>query len=146
MMIRPIDPATEHSMLVDDTDEDHAVYILLVFGNDSKGNAVPLRSIWFDRVDLSITRQEIYAPNSNILSDTRYSDWTIYSGINFPKSIDINRPIDGYGVSLDVVNMKMNVPVTDQQFVLQQPPGTTLQTIGASGEVSAPIAPAKNQK
>ena len=147
LLISPIDPSREQSLLIDDTDEDHAVYILLIFGNDAKGNAVPLRSIWFDRVDLSITRQEIYAPNSNILSDTRYSDWTNYSGVMFPKSIEINRPIDGYGVALDVVAMKMNVPVTDKQFDLQQPAGATLQTIGShSGAPARAPIPPKNQK
>jgi hypothetical protein len=146
LMIRPIDLGKEGAMLIDDTDEDHAVYILLIFGNDAKSNAVPLRSIWFDRLDLSIIRQEVYAPNSNIVSDTRYSDWTDYSGVSFPKSIDINRPIDGYGVALDVVDMKMNVPVTDKQFDLQQPAGSTLQTIGASGSITSPAPPAKNQK
>jgi hypothetical protein len=145
LLIHPIDPAREHFFLLDDTDEEHAVYILIVFGNDAKGNAVPLRSIWFDRVDLSIIRQETYAPNSNIVSDTRYSDWTNYSAVMFPKSIQINRPLDGYGVTLDVVDMKMNVPVTDKQFELQQPPGSTLQIIGAPKDVPAP-APPKNQK
>jgi hypothetical protein len=147
MMIHPIDPSREKSVLIDDTDEDHAVYILLVLGNDEKGNAVALRSIWFDRVDLSITRQYVYAPNSNILSDTRYSEWTNYTGVMFPKSIEINRPIDGYGVSMDVVDMKMNAPVTDKQLELQQPSGTTLQIIGAPASAPAPApAPNKNQK
>jgi hypothetical protein len=146
LMIRPLDPSREQSMLIDDTDEDHAVYILLVFGNDNKGNAVPLRSIWFDRVDLSITRQLTYAPNSNILSDTRYSDWTNYSGVMFPKSIEINRPIDGYGVTLDVVEMKMNVPVTDKQFELEQPSGTTMQVIGSPAGTPPPAATPKGQK
>jgi hypothetical protein len=146
LMIRPIDPAREQTLLIDDTDEELAVYILIVFGSDAKGNAVPLRSIWFDRVDLSIIRQIIYAPNSNILSDTRYSQWTNYSGVMFPKSIDINRPIDGYGVALDVVDMKMNVPVTDKQFELDQPSGTTLQNIGAPTGVPTPPVPPKGQK
>ncbi len=144
LLIRPIDPSKEHFFLLDDTDEDHAVYILVVFGNDAKGNAVALRSIYFDRVDLSITRQYIYAPNSNIISDTRYSDWTNYSGAMFPKTIELNRPIDGYGVTLDVVEMKMNVPVTDKQFELTQPSGSTLQTIGSPA--GPPSTSPRNQK
>jgi hypothetical protein len=142
LMIRPIDPSKERFFLLDDTDEEHAVYILVIFGTDEKGNAVPLRSIYFDRVDLSITRQYIYAPNSNIVSDTRYSDWTNYSGVMFPKAIEINRPSDGYGVSLAVVDMKMNVPVTDKQFELTQPAGSTLKTIGSPESAPAP----KSQK
>lgn len=141
LLIRPIDHTKEQSVLIDDTDEDHAVYILLVFGNDTGGNAVPFRSVWFNRVDLSIIRQEVYEPNSNIVSDTRYSDWTDFNGISFPKTIDINRPIDGYGVALDLVDMKMNVPIIDKQFELNQPSGTTLQTIGLPVNVPPPPAP-----
>ena len=132
-------------MLIDDTDEDHAVYILLVLGNDAKGNAVPLRSICFDRFDLSIIRQMVYAPNSNILSDTRYSDWTNYSGVMFPKSIQINRPIDGYGVTLDVVEMKMNVPVTDKQFELANPRARRSRLSGRRAGTAPPQRPQKAQ-
>jgi outer membrane lipoprotein-sorting protein len=146
LLIRPIDPAKEQSLLMDDTDEDIAVYILVVFGNDAKGNAVALRSIWFDRVDLSIIKQQIYAPNSNIINETRYASWTDYSGVSFPKSLQINRPIDGYGVTISLVDMKMNVPVTDKQFELAQPAGTTLQTIGSPASVPTAAPNPKTQK
>ena len=146
LLVRPIDPSREQTLLIDISDEDHARYLLIAFGNDGKGNAIPLRSIWFDRSDLSIIKQEIYAPNSNIVSSTRYSEWTNYSAVMFPKSIEFNRPIDGYGVTLDVVEMKMNVPVTDKQFELTQPPGSTLQVIGSPNDAPTPAASPKNQK
>jgi hypothetical protein len=63
----------------------------------------------------------------------------------FPKSIELNRPIDGYGVTLDVVDMKMNVPVTDKQFEREQPSGSTLQIIGSPKDMPTPATP-KNQK
>jgi hypothetical protein len=132
MLLRPVDPnAQEKTTLLDFTDEDHSFYILLIQRIDPGGNIIPLRSIWFDRVDLSIIRQMVYSPDSNILSDTRYSNWTDFSGVSFPKTIDINRPVDGYGVVLDVVKMEMNIQLTDQQFALQQPPGSKLQVIGS---------------
>ena len=48
----------------------------------------------------------------------------------FPKHIEINRPRDEYGVVLDVVKMDINKGVADDQFVLDQPEGTTLQVAG----------------
>jgi hypothetical protein len=106
-----------------------------------------MRSIWFDRVDLQISRQVVYGTESNILSDTRYSNWTEFAGVPFPKTIDINRPTDGYGVVLDVVKMEMNLQLTDQQFTLQQPAGSKLQVIGKPAGMPAQLAtPSKNQR
>ena len=130
MLIRPIEKGKEQAILLDDTDEDQSLYIMLIERNDDQGNIVPLRSVWFDRTNLQIIRQVVYSPDANTTSDTRYSNWADFGGVSFPKTIDINRPTDGYGVVLDVVKMEMNVPLTDQQFVLNQPPGSKLQVIG----------------
>jgi hypothetical protein len=145
MLIKSVDRANETDAVMDFTDEDHSFYILLILRNDEHGNIVLLRSIWFDRVeDLQIVRQVVYSPDNNILSDTRYSNWTDFSGVTFPKTIDINRPTDGYGVVLDVVKMEMNLTLTDQQFTLQQPAGSKLQVIGSPA--GAPPQPAGAQK
>jgi len=149
MLIRPVNPAKEHTLLFDFSDEDNSFYILMFFGNAANGGTIPLRSVWFDRLDLGIIRQVTYSPNSNTLSDTRYSEWDTFSGVLFPKKIDINRPVDGFGVVLVYVDMKMNTPMTDQQFVLNQPAGTTLQVIGHPAEIPpqpAASAPPKSQR
>jgi hypothetical protein len=90
-------------------------------------------NVWFDRLDLSIVRQKVFDPSGSgsIVSDTRYSKWQTYNGVMFPAHIDINRDEDGYGLVLDVTEMKMNVDLSDPQFVLDQPAGSTLQVIGA---------------
>ncbi len=49
----------------------------------------------------------------------------------FPAHIDINLSKDQYGVVLDVTDMQMNLPLTDDKFVLNQPEGSQLQVIGA---------------
>jgi hypothetical protein len=148
MLLRPVDAAAqEKATLLDFTDEDHAFYFLLVQRVDDKGTIVPLRSIWFDRLDLQIVRQVVYGSESNILSDTRYSNWTDFAGVSFPKTIDINRPTDGYGVVLDVVKMEMNVSLTDQQFALQQPAGSKLQVIGSpEGVPPQPVSTSKSER
>lgn len=148
MLIQPVDPARgEMATLLDDTDEEQAFYFLLIQRKDEQGNIVPLRSIYFDRVDLQIVRQKVYGPDGITLSDTRYSNWKDYSGISFPDTIDINRPVDGYGVVLDVVKMEMDPKLTDQQFALAQPPGYKLQVIGSPPIVPPqPAPPQKNQK
>jgi len=132
MLIRPADTASEIPWLIDQTDEDNAIYILYFakIGPNREFLGLP-RAVWFDRIDLSIVRQTAYDMDGALISDTRYSKWQPYNGVMFPAHIDINRPKDGYGVVLDVVDMKMNTSLTDEQFVLNRPEGSTLQLIGA---------------
>ena len=129
MLIRPWDPKTESVMMKDDTDEDNDLYRLEFNGKAPDGTPIPGREVWFDREDLSIVRQKIYDPKGNIVSDTSYSEWGVYNGVPFPAHIDINRRIDGYGVAIEISKMEMNKPLTDAQFVLEQPEGSTLKVI-----------------
>jgi outer membrane lipoprotein-sorting protein len=133
MLIRPADPASEKPALVDATDEDNAFYILYYARTGPNREFLGLaRGIWFDRIDLSIARQVVYDESGEQVSDTRYSKWQQYNGVMFPAHIDINRPKDEYGVALEVVDMQMNVNLTDDKFILNQPEGSQRQVIGAS--------------
>lgn len=132
MLIRPADAAIESPALVDATDEDNALYILYFIKKGPAGELNIARGVWFDRIDLSIVRQTVYDGTGALVSDTRYSKWQPYSGVMFPAHIDINRPKDGYGLVLDVVDMQMNLNLPDDRFVLNQPPDSQLQVIGAS--------------
>jgi hypothetical protein len=129
MLIRPAGP-DEHPALVDATDEDNAIYLLYFIRDLPNGDRVISRGVWFDRIDLSIVRQTVYDDSGVQISDTRYSKWNSYNNVQFPAHIDLNRPRDGYGVILDLTDMKMNTTLTDGQFVLDRPEGYQLQTIG----------------
>jgi outer membrane lipoprotein-sorting protein len=144
MLIRPADDATEAPTLIDQTDEDNALYILYFLRKGPGGQIQPsiARSVWFDRLDLSIVRQIVYDNEGAIASDTRYAKWQKYGDALFPSHIDLNRPKDGYGVVMDVVDMKMNIPLTDDQFALTQPEGTQLQVIGPPPAGAAQPSPA----
>lgn len=132
LVIRPVDEKTEFSVLLDFTDEDNAIYFLVIMQRTSQGDPRALRSIWFDRLSLRIVRQETFDAKGLITSDTRYSEWQSYSGVPFPKKIDINRPEDGYGVVMEVTKLDMNPPLTDDKFMLKQPEGTQRQVLGAA--------------
>lgn len=139
MLIRPAEP-DEHPFLEDQTDEENAIYILQLIHLAPDGTPSASRSIWFDRLDLSITRQIVYDPAGEIVSDTRYAKWQSFNGVSFPAHIDINRNKDGYGVVMDITQMQMNTPLTPDKFVLNKPEGAQLQIIGA-----APPVPAEQQ-
>jgi hypothetical protein len=89
-----------------------------------------VRSIYFDRYTLQIARQKTFDEAGIVVGDTRYSDWKDFGGVSFPAEIDIQRPLDGYEVSLSVVEMKINgEALTPDKFVLNQPPGSQLQQL-----------------
>jgi outer membrane lipoprotein-sorting protein len=132
MLIQPADPANEATALVDATDEDNALYILYFARLGKSGEFQGIaRGVWFDRIDLSIVRQTVYDDAGTLVSDTRYSKWQTWDGVRFPAHIDLNRDKDGYGVVLDVKDMKMNIELAEDKFVLNRPEGAQLQVIGA---------------
>ena len=126
---------------MDSTDLDTSQYVTILVGKTPEGNLMIDRLIYIDRTTLYVSRQKKFDAKGDILSDTKYSEWTVYHGISFPKLIAINRPKDGYGVSINVTKMAMNESLTDDKFVLARPEGTQLQVIGASGR--APDRPAQ---
>ena len=136
MLIQPIQ-SSEKVILENFTDEDNAFYILHVVHEIDAQQLELKRTVWFNRLDLSLARQIILDPMGNILTDARYSDWRMYDNVPFPKHIEINRPRDEYAVVLEVVKMDINKGVTDDKFVLNQPEGATLQVIGQA-PASAP--------
>lgn len=140
MMIRPAEP-NESILLMDQTDEEKAEYTLLFLKKGPSGELIASRSVAFDRLDMSITRQLVFDGEGGIVSDTRYAKWQVFDSFSFPAHIDINRPGDGYGVAMDVMQMQMNKTITDDQFILARPEGSQLQVIGANGSGVKPSSP-----
>ncbi len=130
MLVRPFDQKNNKVLMINMTDEDSAFYILQELHEAPNGDLQLLRSVWFNRIDLLLARQLIFDPAGNILTDVRYSEWKPWDNVPFPKHIDFNRPHDEIGVVIDVVKMDINKGVPDDKFVLTQPEGTKLQTVG----------------
>jgi hypothetical protein len=129
LMIVPPDPAIDATLIEADTNVNRAVYMLLIVRRDQEQLRL-VRSIYFDRYTLQIARQKTFNESGIVVGDTRYSDWKDFGGISFPAEIDIQRPLDGYEVSLSVVEMKINgEALTPDKFVLNQPPGSQLQQL-----------------
>jgi Domain of unknown function (DUF4292) len=143
LVVRPIDLKNFHVMIENFTDEDNAYYILHEVREFPNGELRLSRTIWFNRLDLKLARQMIFDDDGNILTDARYSQWKTYDGVPFPKHIEINRPRDEYGCVIDLVKMDINKGVADDQFILDQPEGSTLQVVGQPVTPAAPSAPPK---
>lgn len=130
LMVMPPDPAKDVTLMEDDTNETRAVYIVQVILRD--GDRLQLmRNVYFDRYTLNIERQKTFDANGNIVSDTKYAAWKVFNALRFPTDIDVQRPQDGYELVISVLDMKINTPqVTPEKFVLNQPPGSQLRSLG----------------
>jgi outer membrane lipoprotein-sorting protein len=130
LLVRPVDLKDNKVLLENMTDEDGAYYILHEIHESGNGQLHIRRNIWFNRLDLLMARQLVFDDAGNILTDARYGEWKPWDNVPFPKHIDFNRPHDEIGLVLDVVKMDINKGVSDDKFVLEQPEGTKLQTVG----------------
>lgn len=139
ILIYPPNNETELPLLEDDTDEEHSFYILLILSRQNDQLTLA-RAIYFDRLTLNIVRQKGFDRDGSTVSDTRYSDWKTYNNVAFPDTIDINRPLDGYGVVMKTVKVVINGEIKPEQFELNQPDNTKLQVIG---EPTPPPGPSK---
>jgi len=88
------------------------------------------RKIIFTRTDLQIHRQKIYNEQGILASEVHYGEYKDYDGISFPKQIEIERPQEEYDITLNMVKLELNKPLTDEQFDLQQPPGAEVVRLG----------------
>lgn len=119
LIIAAPDPAD--TLLENETDKTQALYILLVVQHDEHLRL--LRSIYFDRYTLDIDRQKTFDASGDMQSQTEYSDWKKFNGMAYPSLIQVERPRDGYEVTLTVNSMSINQPnITEDRFMLEQPP------------------------
>ena len=95
------------------------------------------RKISFSRTDLRPHRQLIYDQRGNVVTDAKYDKYTEYDGIEFPSTIEIERPQEDYDITLSIVKLELNKPLKDEQFALEQPPGAEVVHLGQANSDSA---------
>ena len=64
--------------------------------------------------------------NGYVATDATYDDFHDVQGVQFPNQIRIWRPQEEYTITLHMVKIELNKPLTPDQFALDQPPGSTL--------------------
>ena len=87
------------------------------------------RKITFARTDLKPHQQMIYDASGAIATQATYEDFADYDGISFPSVITINRPKEEYTIKITIEKLQLNIPLSDDQFVLNQPPGAQVTTL-----------------
>ncbi len=91
--------------------------------------ANPLRVIRFSRLNLLPLEQDSYNSSGDLEMQVQYGPYRDFSGFQFPSTIDINRPLDGYRIRLTVDKLILNPPLSDEQFQLKVPKGTQVQKL-----------------
>jgi hypothetical protein len=99
-------------------------YILDYSKDDGAHGSHLLRKIWIERAGLTIARQQVYAEEGKIASDTQYSRMTLVDGFSFPLTIDMDRPLDGYSLKLELEGLRINRDIGSEAFVIKNRPGT----------------------
>ncbi len=131
LLIRRVDPESEIAVLENGfenlhDDKGHNVlqedYELTVIQKYEKGWGLS-RKIIFGRTDLKPHRQYIYDEDGKVVTDARYADYKDYDGVSFASRIEIFRPQEEYDITLNMLKVDINKPLTDDQFVLEQPAG-----------------------
>jgi len=104
------------------------------------------RKIVFDRTNLTVHQQIIFDRNGAVATEATYQVYQDYNGVSFPSVIEIKRPQEEYSIRLTLVKMTVNEPLQDDQFALQQPPGSQLVDLdqpsqaAASGAANSPAS------
>ena len=131
LLIRHIDPINEIAVLENGYEtlsdgKGHRIlqedYELTVIRTDGKAPRLS-RKIIFSRTDLKPHRQYIYDEDGHVVTDARYAEYKDFDGVSFPSRIEIYRPQEEYDITLNMLKVDLNKPLSDDQFVLQQPAG-----------------------
>jgi uncharacterized protein DUF4292 len=134
LLIPRIDPNSEIAVLENGyetlhDDKGHRVlqedYELTVIQKYENGWRLA-RKIIFGRTDLKPHRQVIYSEDGTVATDARYAEYKDFEGTNFPSRIEIYRPQEEYDITLNMLKVDINKPLTDDQFVLEQPSGAVV--------------------
>jgi outer membrane lipoprotein-sorting protein len=134
-------PAGAH-VLFEQFDADPNRYYILTLLRDVAGGKIEIaRKIWFDRVDLRVSRVQLYGAAGRLDSDIAYSDWQPLgapsSGAapsattgSYPHDVHIWRPQDDYKLEIRILKLTVNEEITADRFELAQPGGTELVRVG----------------
>ena len=151
LLLQPINPDNEIAVLESSKEmvvdkQTHKLvqqdnYVLDVIQKTDHG-WVLARKVMFDRTNLVPHRQIMFDSHGNPATDANYQVFKDFDGVSFPTYIDIKRPQEEYDIQLIMVKLTINQPITEEQFALQQPPGSQLVDLdnrnkNASGKASS---------
>jgi outer membrane lipoprotein-sorting protein len=124
-------------------------YILTLLRTSAGGKFEIARKIWYSRIDLRVSRVQLFGAGGKLESDIQYSDWgpvpaaegaPATEQASFARDIHIWRPQDDYKLEIKILKLTLNEPISPDRFDLEQPAGTELVRVGdeSQGAQSGP--------
>jgi outer membrane lipoprotein-sorting protein len=113
-------------------------YVLTV-ARQSGGTWELAQRIWFNRMDLKVSRVQNYGAEGKLLSDETYADWEdVGGGGEFPRQITLKRPHDDYELDIHITKLNLNEQIADERFTLAKPVGAQLVELDSNGQEKQP--------
>ncbi|HEX4642980.1 MAG TPA: hypothetical protein VH161_05920 [Candidatus Acidoferrales bacterium] len=128
-------------------------YILTLLRQTGSGKLEIARKVWYSRIDLRVSRVQLFGPGGKLESDITYSDWQpVAPAVDapaavpapaaeqpiFPRDIHIWRPQDDYKLEIKILKLTLNEPINPDRFDLAQPSGSDLVRVGEESSGAQP--------
>jgi outer membrane lipoprotein-sorting protein len=146
LLLPQVDGADEIAVLENDTETvvdqktkrlaEQPDYVINIIRRSSNDWYIA-RKIIFERVHLVPHRQIIFDTKGDVVTQATYQVYNDYDGISFPSVIEIERPQEEYSIRLTVEKITINEPLRNDQFALQQPPGSELVNLDQASQNAA---------
>ncbi|HEX5434918.1 MAG TPA: hypothetical protein VFY05_11830 [Candidatus Angelobacter sp.] len=92
-------------------------------------NETPVRVVTFHRDDLLPYNQDIYNSQGELETEVSYQNYRKFSSIDYPSTITILSPLNGFKLVLMVENVHENMKLPADEFQLQLPAGMKIQQL-----------------
>ncbi|HEX8814743.1 MAG TPA: hypothetical protein VF753_04505 [Terriglobales bacterium] len=132
LLLPRINPETEIAVMENDTEIPAEVkkntivradYVIDVIAKTGPGWRLS-RKVIFNRIDLLPHSQVLYDEQGNVATSATYRGYKKdEKGVNYPWQIEISRPQEEYDITLSIVKLDVNQPLSDDKFMLPEPPG-----------------------
>jgi len=151
LLLHPIDPQKDIAVLESDNPVEFdektkqvrvlSTYVVDVIRKGTDGKYSLERKVIFDRNDLIPDHQVFYDKSGAPVTDANYSAFRYFNDVRVPTIIQIKRPQEGYDITLEITKATANGALKDEQFALDQPPGSQLINLDQQNvNASAPSA------
>jgi hypothetical protein len=139
MVVRGLDKDELYSVISESITEEDAANKRLLLHPEYELNIVrrktgsqelyPVRVVHFHREDLLPYEQDLYDDKGTLETQVIYGPYQNFDGTNYPGKITLKRPQDEYQLIMTVERVTANPTLTDDQFQVKIPQGSTIQEL-----------------
>jgi hypothetical protein len=97
-------------------------YVLTLYRETGTSEIRPLRHVWIERSQMVVVREDTLTESGQIAGVVKYSNMGSFQGMQLPRDIRIERPIDGYSLDLHCNDWRLNPDLQDSSFALHPSP------------------------